>query len=144
MVCWGHVRTDVTTWRTADSVVVVIAHVQKTTLPATEAVSFCLAKSRMIKRSKKNCRFYRVMKIKSMNKVLKTSQSLLCHFWEFLEYTFYISFYRLLGLYHASFKWKNQLNTDLKRDRVSFIDFPKFSTHTSTYCCLILVQCRTD
>lgn len=106
MVCWGHFRTDVTTWRTADSVVVVIAHVQKTTLPATEAVSFCLAKSRMIKRSKKNCRFYRVMKIKSMNKVLKTSQSLLCHFWEFLEYTFYISFYRLLGLYHASFKWK--------------------------------------
>lgn len=109
MVCWGHVRTDVTTWRTADSVVVVIAHVQKTTLPATEAVSFCLAKSRMIKRSKKNCRFYRVMKIKSMNKVLKTSQSLLCHFWEFLEYTFYISFYRLLGLYHASFKWKINL-----------------------------------
>lgn len=109
MVCWGHVRTDVTTWRTADGVVVVIAHVQKTTLPATEAVSFCLAKSRMIKRSKKNCRFYRVMKIKSMNKVLKTSQSLLCHFWEFLEYTFYISFYRLLGLYHASFKWKINL-----------------------------------
>lgn len=109
MVCWGHFRTDVTTWRTADSVVVVIAHVQKTTLPATEAVSFCLAKSRMIKRSKKNCRFYRVMKIKSMNKVLKTSQSLLCHFWEFLEYTFYISFYRLLGLYHASFKWKINL-----------------------------------
>lgn len=109
MVCWGHVRTDVTTWRTADSVVVVIAHVQKTTLPATEAVSFCLAKSRMIKRSKKNCRFYRVMKIKSMNKVLKTSQSLLCHFGEFLEYTFYISFYRLLGLYHASFKWKINL-----------------------------------
>lgn len=109
MVCWGHVRTDVTTWRTADSVVVVIAHVQKTTLPATEAVSFCLAKSRMIKRSKKKCRFYRVMKIKSMNKVLKTSQSLLCHFWEFLEYTFYISFYRLLGLYHASFKWKINL-----------------------------------
>lgn len=109
MVCWGHVRSDVTTWRTADSVVVVIAHVQKTTLPATEAVSFCLAKSRMIKRSKKNCRFYRVMKIKSMNKVLKTSQSLLCHFWEFLEYTFYISFYRLLGLYHASFKWKINL-----------------------------------
>lgn len=109
MVCWGHVRTDVTTWRTADSVVVVIAHVQKTTLPATEAVSFCLAKSRMIKRSKKNCRFYRVMKIKSMNKVLKTSQSLLCHFWEFLEYTFYISFYRMLGLYHASFKWKINL-----------------------------------
>lgn len=109
MVCWGHVRTDVTTWRTADSVVIVIAHVQKTTLPATEAVSFCLAKSRMIKRSKKNCRFYRVMKIKSMNKVLKTSQSLLCHFWEFLEYTFYISFYRLLGLYHASFKWKINL-----------------------------------
>lgn len=109
MVCLGHVRTDVTTWRTADSVVVVIAHVQKTTLPATEAVSFCLAKSRMIKRSKKNCRFYRVMKIKSMNKVLKTSQSLLCHFWEFLEYTFYISFYRLLGLYHASFKWKINL-----------------------------------
>lgn len=109
MVCWSHVRTDVTTWRTADSVVVVIAHVQKTTLPATEAVSFCLAKSRMIKRSKKNCRFYRVMKIKSMNKVLKTSQSLLCHFWEFLEYTFYISFYRLLGLYHASFKWKINL-----------------------------------
>lgn len=109
MVCWGHVRTDVTTWRTADSVFVVIAHVQKTTLPATEAVSFCLAKSRMIKRSKKNCRFYRVMKIKSMNKVLKTSQSLLCHFWDFLEYTFYISFYRLLGLYHASFKWKINL-----------------------------------
>lgn len=109
MVCWGHFRTDVTTWRTADSVVVVIAHVQKTTLPATEAVSFCLAKSRMIKRSKKNCRFYRVMKIKSMNKVLKTSQSLLCHFWEFLEYTFYISFYRLLGLDHASFKWKINL-----------------------------------
>lgn len=109
MVCWGHVRTDVTTWRTADGVVVVIAHVQKTTLPATEAVSFCLAKSRMIKRSKKNCRFYRVMKIKSMNKVLKTSQSLLCHFWEFLEYTFYISFYQLLGLYHASFKWKINL-----------------------------------
>lgn len=109
MVCWGHFRTDVTTWRTADSVVVVIAHVQKTTLPATETVSFCLAKSRMIKRSKKNCRFYRVMKIKSMNKVLKTSQSLLCHFWEFLEYTFYISFYRLLGLYHASFKWKINL-----------------------------------
>lgn len=144
MVCWGHVRTDVTTWRTADSVVVVIAHVQKTTLPATEAVSFCLAKSRMIKRSKKNCRFYRVMKIKSTNKVLKTSQSLLCHFWEFLEYTFYISFYRLFGLYHASFKWKINLTLTWSVTELVLSTFLSLAHIKSTYCCLIWVQCRTD
>lgn len=74
MVWWGHVGTDVTTWRTANSADVVWDPVQKTTRSATEDVCLCLAKSRMIKRSKKNCRFYRVMKIKSMNKVLKTSK----------------------------------------------------------------------
>lgn len=75
MICWRYVRTDATPWRTADGVVDVWAPARKTTSPATEAVCLCQAKSRMIKRSqkkkkkKRNCGFYKVMKIKSIDEI---------------------------------------------------------------------------
>lgn len=71
MICWRYVRTDATPpWQTADSVDVVWAPVGKTTTPATEAVSLCQAKSRMIEKSKKrNSGFYTFITIKSINEI---------------------------------------------------------------------------